>query len=222
MEEFDPRGRAECGRCRDASTRIPGNTHETTDADVDATLQPVWLVDRGFSLVEVLIASTMLTVVSIGLAQLSMVSTGRNLTARFTTLESLLAAQKAAQLEALSWSYDASGDCISDRTTDTTLTPERATGGTGLAWSPGDALVRSVPGYVDYLDAQGRTLGGGAQPPPAALFVRRWSISPAASAADVVVIQVSVTTVASPTSGSRLRRHVDEARVVALKARTSG
>ncbi len=178
-------------------------------------------MDRGFSLIEVLIASTVLMAATLGLAQLSIVSAQMNGNARLTTVESALATQKAAQLEALAWTYDADGAPVSDTATDTTVMPERATGGTGLTPSPTDALVRSVSGYVDYIDVRGRVLGGGDVPPAGAVFVRRWSIVPALGT-DALVIQVSVTRVGSPPVDGGGPRRVDEARILTVRARKDG
>ena len=45
-----------------------------------------------------------------------------------------------------------------------------------LTPSPAGALDRNTSGYVDYLDAYGRSLGGGESPPAGTVYVRRWSI----------------------------------------------
>jgi len=177
-------------------------------------------VDRGFSLVEVLIATTLLTVGVIGLAHLSIISIRTNAHARLTTFESTLALRKAEQLNALTWSYDAPGNPSSDITTDTTSDPE-GSGGTGLAPSPPDALTRNTDGYVDYLDAQGHSLGGGASPPHDVVFVRRWSID-ALPALDALLVQVSVTRSGAAGVSASANRRIDEARIVAVKARKAG
>ncbi len=81
---------------------------------------------RGFSLLEVLVASTVFTVAVVGLVPLLIVSTTANTTARTTTFAVALAQQKMEQLRALAWNVDASGAAVSDTTTDLTTTPERS------------------------------------------------------------------------------------------------
>lgn len=178
-------------------------------------------MDRGFSLVEVLVASTLLTIGVLGLAQLSIVSIRTNTLARLTTLASTLALQKTEQLKALTWSYDAAGNPSSDTTTNTAANPETS-GGTGLVPSPPNTLTRNTVGYVDYLDGGGRSLGGGPGPPASAVFVRRWSID-ALPGMDALIVQVSVTR--SETSGfvsNNINRRIDEARIVSVRTRKAG
>jgi hypothetical protein len=145
------------------------------------------------------------TVLAIGLAALgqAVVVTGRAaLAARDTTTASTLAASKLEELRALAWVVDPVGGEVSDRTTDTAVTPHEARGGTGLAVSPPDALERDTPGYVDYVDARGGHVPSGARGPAGAAFVRRWHIAPLAGRpADALVIQVRVV----PLTGDALR-----------------
>lgn len=107
---------------------------------------------RGFSLLEVLIATTILTVSFAALAELCAMATRTNRSARTTTYAVILAQQKMEQLRSLTWGFDAIGLPLTDTTTDTTVVPERDAGGTGLSLSPADALGRNTDGYVDYLD----------------------------------------------------------------------
>jgi type II secretory pathway pseudopilin PulG len=54
--------------------------------------------------------------------------------------------------------------------------------------SPADAWAVDTPGYVEYLDSRGNPLagrGGGT-------FVRRWSVAPLPSSANLLAIQVAV------------------------------
>jgi len=153
--------------------------------------------EAGFSLLEVLCATTILTVAVVSLAQVMALATRATLLARTSTLAALLAAQKMEQLRALAWTFDASGMPTSDTTT----------GGTGLSPSPPDALVRDIPGYSDRLDASGRTvLHDGA-----AVFVRRWSITPLPARPSTLVIQVSVVRLGFPAATA--------ARLVAVRTR---
>lgn len=132
----------------------------------------------GFSLVETLIASAILAVALVSLAELFAISMKANAVAKNGSIVMMLALQKMEQLRSLAWGYDAAGSPFSDLTSDTTLPLERPTGGTGLSPSPADSLRRNTDGYVDYLDVRGNQLGGGTAPPPGSLFVRRWSIEP--------------------------------------------
>ncbi len=130
---------------------------------------------HGFSLIETLVATTVLTVGVLGLAQLIVAAATANHAARATTTATILARSKMEELRAAPW--------------DT------------LANSPPDALRIDTPGFVDYLDAEGSSLAGRA----GAAFVRRWSIEPLASdAANGVVLQVLVETTAKYGGQTRL------------------
>ena len=154
------------------------------------------------------------------LSQLAILSLRVNHGARSTTFATLLAYHKIEQLRALTWSVDGSGAPTSDTSTDTTVEPAEPSGGTGLGPSPADALTQNTAGYCDFLDANGRTLGGGTTPPANTAFIRRWSIDqlPAAMNA-TLVIQVSVTAVRNREVAGSPRRLPDEARIVAVKTR---
>ena len=152
-------------------------------AAVDWRLQSVMagmraMDQRGFSLLEALVATTILTVAVVSLAQVVATATRANLLARTSGLASLFATQKMEQLRALAWTFDADGTATSDVTS----------GGTGLSPSPPDALARDVSGYADQLDASGRIVIDAAS----AVFIRRWAITPLPSHPDTLVIQVSV------------------------------
>ncbi len=175
-------------------------------------------VDRGFSLIEVLVASALMVVALAGLAQLAVASVLAGDGSRAVTLAAVLASQKIEQLRALAWTVDAAGAPVSDTATDTSRSPERPAGGTGLAPSPPDALLEDTSGYCDYLDGHGRSLGGGSRPPAGTVFVRRWSIQPLAGR-DGLVMTVSVTRAGVPPARAR---RIDEARLVAVKVRKAG
>jgi type II secretory pathway pseudopilin PulG len=134
--------------------------------------------EGGFSLIEVLAAAVILMTGLIAVAQMFIVSTNQNMSARRVTTTAVLAQQKIEQLRALTWGYDDFGLPISDISSDISVTPPTPTGGVGLQPSPGDTLTASTPGYVDYLDAYGAWIGTGGSPPQGALYVRRWSIDP--------------------------------------------
>lgn len=158
-----------------------------------ATLEPIVQADGGFTLIEVLTAVAILTLSVLGLVQAFTGTARATALARRMTVTSTVAAQKLEQLRGLAWGYDMAGLPLSDRQADTTVVPELPSGGRGLAASPSGALHANAAGYCDFLDAHGRSLGGGTAPPPAAVYVRRWSIQPLpADPADTLVLQVRV------------------------------
>jgi prepilin-type N-terminal cleavage/methylation domain-containing protein len=170
----------------------------------------------GFSLVEVLVASVILVTGLIAVADLFVVSTNTNRTARRVTATAVLAQQKIEQLRGLTWGFDDFGLPTSDFTSDIAVTPPSSSGGVGLQASPGDTLGTATPGYVDYLDAYGAWVGTGANPPSRAVYVRRWSIEPLpTNPNNTLVFQVVVGRIApAGTPG-------DVARQVSLKTRKS-
>lgn len=147
----------------------------------------------GASLVELLVALSILLVGVVALVQLFTYTARANAHARRITGVTALAAQKLDQLRSLAWTYDAGGLPVGDSTSDLSVTPERPTGGRGLAPSPPATLDVNTAGYVDFLDAQGRTLGVAASAPPGTAFVRRWAVwSPAFDPFDSLLVQVRV------------------------------
>lgn len=178
--------------------------------------------DGGFTLVEVMIATTLLAVSLTALAELFAVSVKNNLTARNGTFTQVLAAQKMEQLRGLTWGFDPLGLPVSDVATDTTVSPEAATGGKGLAPSPSNTLQSNTTGYVDYLDAYGNALGGGTVVPDNTAYIRRWLIEPLpTNPNNTLVLQVLVTRRrdrGTADAGS-VARAPDEARLITVKTR---
>ena len=173
---------------------------------------------RGFTLVEVLLAMTLLVVGVSTLASLTALATRANTAAITTTRASLLATQKMEQLRALTWGYDAAGRPIADTTTDLTMFPPGG-GGAGLSVAPAGALLQNTFGYCDFLDASGTPLGAGTDPPARATFVRRWSIEPLPSnPAHALVLQVRVMRARRTPDGSA-RAQPDEAAFVSVMTR---
>lgn len=159
---------------------------------------------RGFSLVEVLVSMGLLTVVSLGVAQLFAVSARANHVAKGQTSTTALAEQKLEQLRSLSWGFDTEGQGlpVSDTTTSLATDPASSTG-SGLNPSPSDSLANSQSGYVDYLDGNGQYVGTGTQIPGTAVYVRRWSIQPLpTNPNNTLILQVFVT----PVPNEQLRR----------------
>jgi type II secretory pathway pseudopilin PulG len=107
---------------------------------------------RGYSVLEVLIATTIVAVGVGALAQLVGVAARANVRATQTTIATVLAQQKMEDLLSAS-----AGD---------------------LSASPPGALVQSIDGYADFADRAGRILGRGPAPPAGSAYLRRWSIDP--------------------------------------------
>ena len=140
--------------------------------------------EQGFSLIEAMVAITLLSVTLVSLAHLFVAATRATMTSRQVTRAVILAEQKMEQLHAVAWATESDGSPVSDFTsnlaafTATGACAGAATGAAvGLTPSPAGALEGNIDGYVDYVDAQGCGLGGGAVPPPGSVYVRRWSIA---------------------------------------------
>ena len=132
----------------------------------------------GFSLIEVLVATTVITVGVASLAQLFVVSAQANRIANTTSTTLLLAEQKMEEL----------------------------LGETDLDPSPPGTLLANTPGFIDYLDSSGVSLGvASIAPPPGVGFICRWSIDPLpTSAVGTIVLQVLVFSSLNNTVQSRL------------------
>jgi len=121
--------------------------------------------DRGFSLLEVLFATTILAVVAAGVLGLFSVSLLRNTTSGdHGTRVTEYAQDKMEQLMALSFADSAS---------DTTAYPTAASGGQGL--TAGGSLNPSSPsaGYVDYITQTGNPSATST----GAAYIREWTIA---------------------------------------------
>jgi hypothetical protein len=173
--------------------------------------------------VEVIVATVLLAMSLVSLAQLFGISTSTNVSARSTTYAAVLAEQKIEELRGLTYGFDESGLPLSDSSTNTAVPGEPPTGGTGLEPSPGTALQENTPGYVDYVDQFGNKIGtGGDQPPNNALYTRRWSIMPLpTNPNNTLVIQVLVTRhqARGAADDGAVSRLPDEARLVTVKTR---
>lgn len=182
--------------------------------------------ERGFSLLEVLVATTILTVALTALAQLFGVATRANDSSRATTFASVLAQQKMEQLRGLTWGFDVDGLPLSDTTTDLTVVPEASIGGTGLSPSPAGTLGSNTQGYCDFLDGAGNALGGGGVAPVGTVYIRRWSVEPVpTNPNNTIVLQVLVTrnrNRGAANNTTDVLRLPDEARLVTVKTRKAG
>jgi type II secretory pathway pseudopilin PulG len=181
-------------------------------------------IECGFSIVESLVASTIMIVGLMSVAQLFSLSTRANAAAETTTKTTILAREKMEQLRSLEWGFDSLGLPLSDIATDTSVVPESPTGGTGLRPSPPGTLSRSTVGYVDYLDGAGRSLGGGsAAAPSGTRYIRRWSVDPLASnPTGTLVLQVVVLPYqnkGTSESSAGAASQASEARLVTVRTR---
>jgi hypothetical protein len=144
----------------------------------------------------------LLTMVSLGVAQLFAASTRVNIIARSQTSTTMLAEQKMEQIRSLTWGFDTNGEGlpVSDTTSDLTAYPSTQNG-SGLNPSPADSLERNSTGFVDFVDAGGAWVGTGDTPPGAAVYIRRWSIQPLpTNPNNTLVIQVLVTPITNEMS----------------------
>ena len=178
--------------------------------------------EAGFSLVETLVATTMLAVALTALAELLVISVRNNAVAKNGTFTSVLAAQKMEQLRSLTYGFDVLGLPVSDTTTDTAVIPETPTGGTGLAPSPTNTLRANTDGYVDYLDPYGKSLGGGTVIPNNTSYIRRWMVEPLpTNPNNTIILQVLVTRRRDRGTGDTgsVARAPEEARLITVKTR---
>jgi prepilin-type N-terminal cleavage/methylation domain-containing protein len=180
---------------------------------------------RGFSLVEVLVSMSLLTAMSIGVAQLFAMSARANLTARGLTSTTAMAEQKMEQLRSLTWGFanDGTGLPVSDTTSNLSVMPATPSG-SGLNPSPSNALTENVTGFCDFLDAGGTWVGTGTTPPGSAVYVRRWAIVPLpTNPNNTLILQVLVTPLVNEagrtqTMGPRIRMPGDSL-LVSVKTR---
>jgi len=182
---------------------------------------------QGFSLIEVVVAMAILTVVSLGVAQLFAASTRVNLIARGQTSTTMLAEQKIEQIRSLTWGFDSSGEGlpVSDTTSNLTIYPTDQTGN-GMNPTPADSLEQNTTGCVDFLDANGAWVGTGGTPPATAMYIRRWSIQPLpTNPNNTLVIQVLVTPTANEaarqTTGNPRQRMPGDTLLTTVKTRKS-
>jgi hypothetical protein len=140
--------------------------------------------ERGISLIETLIGTSLMLIAAVALLPLGILATSiteneGHLSARTTEY----AQDKMEQLLALAYG---------DSTTDTTTFPANAAGGTGLSIGGSTDPANPVAGYVDYLDGAGNMLPTAGNAVPAGwMYVRLWQISsPSANLKQITVTSI--------------------------------
>jgi type II secretory pathway pseudopilin PulG len=178
--------------------------------------------ESGFSIVEVLVATSLLATALVALAQLFAIATATNHAARNSTITMVLAEQKVEQLRALQYTFDRAGLPVQDTETDLAVYPPTAAGGKGLSPHTDNTMQVNTDGYVDYLDNWGRTLGGGTVIPGNTAYIRRWSVEPLpTNPNNVIILQVMVTRQRDRGVGNAgaVSRGPQEARLMTIKSR---
>ena len=159
--------------------------------------------ERGTTLIETVIAVSMLLVVMIGL--LSMAALASVYTENHGHLEARTteyAQDKMEQLLALVYT---------DHVSNTITFPAATSGGTGLAVGGSSVTTAPATGYVDWLAQDGSLLGGGTTPPATWFYERAWRITQLTAG----VKQITVTATVKSAVGRAL---VPRSSVVALKS----
>jgi prepilin-type N-terminal cleavage/methylation domain-containing protein len=126
--------------------------------------------DKGFSLLETMVALSIVLVVAAGVLPLGALafSTSEN-QGHLSSRAAEYAQDKLEQLLALSYG---------DSTSDTRVFPAADNGGTGLTIGGSSNPAAFVPKYVDYLDLDGTLLPSPTGAPPAGWYYQRvWQIT---------------------------------------------
>jgi len=141
--------------------------------------------ERGFSLIEVMFALSILMVVALGLLPLGAIAmTSTENEGHLVARTAEYAQDKLEQLLALAYN---------DATTDTRLFPT-VPGGTGLTVGGSSNPATPVAGYVDYLDERGNLFPPGANAPAGWFYKRVWQISNPPGTTNLKLVTVTATT----------------------------
>lgn len=84
-----------------------------------------------------------------------------------------------------------------------------------LAASPPSAWAEDTPGFTELLDPHGRVVGG----PGGGAYVRRWSVAPLESDANLLAIQVEVAACRTPPGAARCGEAGTRARLATIRSR---
>jgi prepilin-type N-terminal cleavage/methylation domain-containing protein len=157
----------------------------------------------GMSLIELMIALAILLVVSVGILSMAMISiTTTENQGHLAARTAEYAQDKMEQLLGLAFIDCKAGSppaqCTDTTAIDTTTNSYTlGTGGTGLA--AGGSVTAATSGYVDYLDANGNPLGGGATAPANWAYQRKWLVTDVSSTLKQITVMVrSRTSVGGP------------------------
>lgn len=176
----------------------------------------------GFTLLETLIALSLLLVALVGVAPVVAAAQRAGVLAQQSVVAQRAARDKLEQLQSLVWTSEV-GVPVSDWSTDLSVTPPRPSGGPGLGVAPTDSLLSNHDGYCDFLTVDGRWLAGGTRPPIGTAWVRRWSISLLDDVEDTLLLQVMVIPVqlADPASSVRAARGINGAWLLDIRTRST-
>ena len=150
---------------------------------------------RGCSLIEVLVATSIVAVTVGGLAQLTALAARANVQAGRTSFAVVVAQQKTEEV--------------------------LAEAGLDLNASPAAALTTNVDGFFDFVNRHGRPTGSSATTPPGSDYLRRWSVQPVGGG-ETLIVQVRVIDIRNATSAGTaalLATGMHEVRIVGAKAR---
>jgi type II secretory pathway pseudopilin PulG len=125
--------------------------------------------DRGFSLLEALVATAVLATGIATLAQLAFMAMRATERARLVSFATIVAEAKMEDLRAAAAASDAP-----------------------MPHSPDGSLESNTAGFCDFLDRYGNPIPGGDDPPPNTVYIRRWSIGAVAINPTLALLQVQV------------------------------
>jgi Tfp pilus assembly protein PilV len=159
--------------------------------------------ERGTTLLETVIATSLLLVVMTGLLSVAALATvytenHGHLEARTTEY----AQDKMEQMLALTYT---------DTLSNTVVFPATTTGGTGMSVGGSSDTAAQVNGYVDWLKQDGTLLGGGVTPPAEWFYERAWEVFQLTPG----VKRITVTATVKSSVGNAL---IPKSTVVALKS----
>jgi type II secretory pathway pseudopilin PulG len=83
--------------------------------------------------------------------------------------------------------------------------------------SPANAWAVDTPGYLEYLDAHGNVVGGRG----GGVYVRRWSVTPLPSDANLLAIQVDAAPCRRPPGAAQCGDAVSHARLATVRSRSA-
>ena len=178
-----------------------------------------WTSPRGFTLIEVLAATTLLACGVLALSGVVLISARAGVAARQSGMAVTLAQAKMEQLRALVWTSDGAAMPVSDWLSDLSRGPGSAEG-SGLGVSPSGALAANTAGFCDHVDVLGRWVGAGPAAPASAMWTRRWSIEPLPGAsADTLRLEVVVLLARGRLGSDARAERAGGARLISVRAR---